>query len=241
MAYGLTQSMHVETASSEYATVTSHTFGIAQLATISIEGWFKFDSLPATGTIYGICTVGWTNQGVHLWYENVGGVYYLRFYQHTWGTETRLASYTITLNTGQWYHIACTKNGNSGASNGILYLDGVQVATATMNLTGGAGKAVNSLIGGTYNNGSFMYYSTGNMSLFRVWSTVRTQAQIADNKCTVFGAAESGMRAEYSLDNVYTDASGNAYTLTAVNTPTFEAETPSTCSSAINSGFLAFM
>lgn len=226
--YGLTQSLNVVRASSQRAS-RGDTYGLTSWQAFTIECWFQLDSLPTSGQVFSLGTIGWATIGAHLWIENNAGVYTIVGYRHAWGTNVTTISYTFTPVVGEWHHIAFTKD---SSHNGELIYDGVSVATGALGSGTGTTQTINSVFGCGWNNGSFTHFSDGNISLGRIWSTNRSATQIADNMCNVFGTAETNMRAEYSFDNVYTDASGNGYTLTATNSPTFEATLPSLCSSS---------
>lgn len=208
---------------------------------MSIEGWVNYSSLDANmalaskgdiGVIGGPWALRWTNDNVlHLYISD--------------GSTTSDSTVSWTPSTGTWYHVAAT---HDTSGNVKFYINGVQQGTTqTGARTAIAGADTNSFfIGGYSTTGGTTVTNTtitnGNISLVRFWSSVRTVTEINDNKCNVFGGAQTNMIGEWSLDNVLTDASGNGFTLTNNGSATFTSSVPSTCSaSTINSNFFALM
>jgi Concanavalin A-like lectin/glucanases superfamily/Secretion system C-terminal sorting domain len=85
------------------------------------------------------------------------------------------------LNTGvvmplnRWIHLTLVKSG----TNGILYLDGIQVSTQTNYFIGVGGS--NTTIGRQY--GGLSEFMDASMDEVRIWNTALTQAQIRDRMC----------------------------------------------------------
>ena len=229
MAYAISKSLNVARASSQNATI-NNTFGLSSYAAFTAEFTFRLASLPAVGEAYALGTIGWATIGVHFTIFNDAGVYKLRITRHSWFTSTTSLTYTFSPTAGTWYHVAFTKD--SGA-NAAIFLNGASVATGSIGTSTGSTLTAGSSIGAMYNNGSYVNYFNGDISISRIWSGVRTASEILDNICTQYGTATLNLQAEYSFNEVYTDASGNAYTLTAVNSPTFTSNVSATCSLAI--------
>ena len=227
MAYALTQSLNLVKASSQYTSRTD-TYGLTSWQALTEECWVKPASQPTAGGTIEISTIGWANIGVRLRYWDNAGATTLSVFRHAWFTDTTFLNYATTLSTGTYYHIAYSKD---ASGNVVLYINGTSVASGNVGSGTGTGVSASSTVGAGYNNGTLGQFPwDGNISLHRVWSVVRTQAEISANMCNVFGTATTNMRAEHSFDNVYTDSSGNAYTLTSSGTPTFVSSVPSTCS-----------
>lgn len=240
MAYGLTQSLDFERGSSQRASV-GNTYGLTRWGAFTIEAWIKLESQPPTDQRFGIATIGWNTIGAHLWYEDRGGVLNLRAYRHAWATNTTEMFYNVALSLEQWYHVAYTKD---SSNNGKLFLDGVEVAALAMGSATGATRTIQSSVGAAWNNGANQHFFDGEISLHRVWDTARTQAEISANMCNVFGGPTANLRAEHSLDGVYTDTSGNGYTLTPSGAPVFSLDVPSLCSltpGSFSAGFFLLM
>lgn len=160
-----------------------------------------------------------------MWYLDSGGTKQFRVMRHGWFVSQTNYTYNITLTTNTWYHVAYTYD---GSNTSIMYVNGVQVATAGIGNGTGSSISVASTLGASTGNSFPGELWTGNISLARLWNTVRTQTQIADNMCNVFGGSTSGLVAEWSLDGVYTSVPSNTYPWTN-NSSTFVSAVPSVC------------
>lgn len=228
MAYGLTQSIDFEAGSSQYANKTSSITGFPSgNASQTVEAWVKFESLPGTGlqmTMIGYGEDGTNNSAFQLGIVCRAGPVYHGVVDK-YGAEIE-GAVDLAFTTGVWYHYAARYN--SGTGNITWTKDGVDVESdtaGTINTT-----VTREGIGARTELSSPSNFFDGRMSLARVWTEARSEAQIAANMCNVLGAT-TNLAAEYTLDNALTDNSGNANTLTGVNSPTFGVDTPSTCAS----------
>ena len=86
----------------------------------TVEGWFYFDSVAATTNLFDF-RAGAGSDVAPLVYIDAGGE--LRFYSYS---ADRITGTTLT--TGQWYHIAVSRDG----SNTRLFLDGTLEGTWTV-------------------------------------------------------------------------------------------------------------
>jgi hypothetical protein len=232
-AYGLTQS--AAPANTKYFSVAAGA-PMAFTDNFTLETWVKLPSLPAAGTAYTAIsktTATPSNSSFYFYvvYDVSGTNYvlYMQTYNGSTGHSTQVA-WTPTTNT--WYHVAVTY-----ASGSVkYYVDGVQQGTTQTdaNTSINAVSGINTELG---RDGTFNDYMAGSMSLVRIWSQVQSAATIAANKCTVFGSAQTGMVAEWSLNNVLTDASGNGLTLTNNGTVPFSADVPSVCATVPTPSF----
>lgn len=235
MAYGLTQSADLEAGSSQYFS-RADTASLSLTGDFTLEGWVKFESLPGTDTkmqFISKWTGGATNDRTYQFYlRDSASVLQLVVFTSSdgAGTITDLETVDWTPSTGVWYHIAVSAD-LGVTSTYKFYVDGAQQGTDQTGLVPSMADTTAPFYLGVNGNATDSFFD-GRMSLWRVWSSIRTGTEINDNKCNVFGGATSNMQAEWSLDNVVTDASGNANTLTNVNTVTFGADVPSTCASA---------
>lgn len=188
---------------------------------MTLETWVKLES--TTGSMYIVSKrVGAGNQRSYSWTFNATQLEFVTF------TDGASAGVNVTVawtpSTGVWYHTAVTKNGTSIK----FYVDGAQQGTTQ---TGSNGTIFNGSapfeVGGNVADAGNDF--DGRMVLMRAWSTERTVTEINNNKCSILGAT-TGLQGEWGFDNAYTDNSGNGYTLTPLNTPTFGADVPATCS-----------
>ena len=230
MAYGLTKSLDFEFGSAQYADA-GDTVSLSITGDLTLECWANFESLPADGDRRGLMWK-WngTNQRSYAFHlRNSGGTYQLNGQASSNGTadagffDDVVVNWTPSVDT--WYHLALSID--PGVTSAFkFYVNGAQQgSTQTGVITG--------IFDGTspfqISENSGGIYMDGEISLVRVWSVIRTEEEIAANMCNVFGGAETNMAAEWSLDDVLTDASGNGNTLTAVNSPAFVSNVPATC------------
>lgn len=228
MAYAITQSLNLVNASTQYGS-SATTYGLTSWQAFTVEAWVKLNTNPASGLSYEVATIGWATIGARLRVTNLaGGGMTIEAFRHAWGIDTTFLRCAFSFTFGQWYHLAFTKD---GSNNGKLYLNGVLVGSAALGAGTGNTVSVLSTVGVGYDNGAITATSAwdGRISLHRVWNSAKTQQELSVNRCNVFGAATTGMVAEHSLDNVYTDASGGLFTLTATGTPTFAGDVPGVC------------
>lgn len=141
---------------------------------------------------------------------------------------------SFALNT--WFHLAWTYDGTR-TPRSKLYIDGTEplVYTSQSGTTAAAYDSSGALAfgGGTRTSGSpgqgnavNANYFNGYLSNCRVWNVARSQSDINNYKCTYI-ASDTGLVAAWSLNNVYTDGTGNGNTLTPVNSPVFVGSNPS--------------
>ena len=133
---------------------------------------------------------------------------------------------TTAVNDGNWHHIAAVYDGTDKR----IYVDGVLDATNS-NPHGakklGTGITRYGFIGDgseadTYNGGRNSIYFDGSIDEVRVWSTVRSAADISNNynKCVLEG--QDDLMLYYRMDgasgdNLLIDYSGNNYNGTLIN------------------------
>lgn len=232
MAYGLTQSADLERGSTQYFSA-SDSVSLSPTNNFTFEIWAKFESLPpGAGDSYNFMSHWNTGDKAFLWrLREDAGSYKFEAELTDDGSSGDLQGVTWVPSTGTWYHVAWT----FASGTGKFYVNGAQQGSdvtfsKTTMYNSGAAFNVGSLQGA---NDTF----DGRLSLGRVWSVVRTEAEIAGAMCTVFGTATTNMGAEWSLDNVLTDSSGNTNTLTNVNTVTFGADTPAVCAVVAGGAF----
>ena len=225
-----TQSVNFALASSEYALIIDATqTGLDFAGAMTIEGWFKFDTIPGTDGAMSLAGK-WLDAGGQdsylLQLIDQSGVQKIRFLNSNDGSSVGLATVNTSLVAGTWYHIAAIYTTDPLLE---VVIDGTSVGTS-------AGSLKTSIFNGS---GSFQVsgdngatYFNGNVSMLRAWNTNRTAAEINTNKCNVLGST-TNLSGEWTFDGVYTDNSGNSNTLTAFNTPTFESDVTAACGTAV--------
>lgn len=207
--------------------------------TFTIEGWFNADVFNTIGVLVGKWSTSGSNRSYGCRIYNDGGDIKLQLYTDADGSAggaTVSTSDIVTMNTGTWYHLAFILDSNTSQ----FYLDGADVGGGHT-LSTPASKNGEFVIGAERTNGTDG--SDGTFGLWRVWKGVaRTQTEIQDNMCKTLDSV-ANLSAEWTLDDVYTDNSGNAHTLTSSGTQSFVTDTPSTCGTVAtqNSNFLTYL
>lgn len=244
-AYALTKSAHLVAASSQSLTrADDATLDI--VGDLTIEGWIRIASAFTNGFLVSKWGdgVSWDRAAYELAIDSSGNFLKLSI-AGSGATDPNPAtvsvSWTPTLNT--WYHVAVVYTASAGSA--AFYVDGVQQGTTQTGLD----TAINNVtlpfaIGANHNSSDVpANFFDGDISLVRVWKEARTVTQISDNKCSVLGAT-TNLQGEWKLDDVLTDNSGNANTLTNNNTVTFTTALPScfvaTAASSIESDLIIF-
>lgn len=153
------------------------------------------------------------------------------------GSSGQAATVSYSFPTNTWTHVAVSY---TAASHTIeVIVNGVSQGTAT----GSLGTSIfngTSPVGVGSRPGAGQAQINGAQSVTRAWSTVRTASQVLANMCNVLGTT-TGLKAEWTLNNVLTDNSGNGNTLTNTGSVPFAADVPSICSAVVNGNFIEFM
>ncbi len=224
------QSIGLVAASAQYATANdSATLDVT--GNLTIETWVKFTSTPASTSsmLLGSKWLRGTNQrSYEFQLFNNGGTLQLRMLVSSDGSTNDDVAVNWTPSTGTWYHVAMVYTAATSKYDFYVGTEGVSDAQQGTQQTGTKTSIF---------NGSAKYYITSNegdeaaglldgrLCLMRVWSEARSLVNINTNRTLILGST-TNLSAEYTFDNVYTDNSGNANTLTAANTPTFSTDVP---------------
>lgn len=236
MAYGLTKSLDLEASSSQYV-AASDSATLSVTGDLTLEGWVKIESAPGSGVQYTFgakYTTTGNQRSYSFWYYNSGGTPQMGMTISSLGSNAVAASINHTLAIGSWIHVAFVYTASTGGIE--FFVDGSSVGSASGLYT--------SIFDGTADfqlgRENTTWYMDGEMSLWRLWAETRTEAEITDNMCSVLGPT-TNLGAEWTLDAVYTDNSGNSNTLTPSGSPTFATDVPSTCATAVNTTNFFYM
>jgi hypothetical protein len=152
----------------------NYDFGID--SSFSVEAWIKSTDTVGVGQIISKIDSdfrGWGFQRqdadlvVYVIHEYFVQDYIFHYY------------YSPTLFNGNWHHVAFSYNGNGSI---VLYVDGVQVVgTLYGTLTGSFANTASAVIGVSDFSGSPDEYWFGNIDDLRIWRSVRTPQEIANN------------------------------------------------------------
>ncbi|MCK5059896.1 MAG: fibronectin type III domain-containing protein [Candidatus Pacebacteria bacterium] len=219
---GNSHSIDLESSSSQYLSrtdIASTTPG----GDITMEAWFKLESLPGTSASYTVVTLDSADVSPYvaymIKYVNDSGTKKLKFNRARSCVTNNYTDYTVNLNIEQWYHTALTYDGTYIRG----YLDGSLVAGPTAQSGNGVSCGSQyTFIGALDSSGSTEHFD-GLIDDVRIWTSVRTGAEINDNKSAEIDSA-SGLVASWHLDNDLLDSSGNNRTLTNNNSAVFSTD-----------------
>lgn len=217
-------SLDLEQASNQYAS-RADTASLSITGDLAIEAWVKLESIGAGQEFYVFSKwLGTGNQRAYSFNITDGNTMRLLISQDGSTNDTLAVAWTPSLDT--WYHVAVSWD--ASASTAKFYIDGVQQGS---DQTGTRTAILNSSATAYIGASEGTAIADGKTVLVRVWSSERTAANFDDNKCTALGATAS-LAAEWTLDEVATDNSGNSNDLTLVNTPSYSADIPAECAPA---------
>lgn len=221
-----THSLDLESSSSQYASISDASqTGLDITGDFTIEGWIKIESSPASNTFYAIFNKGdatGTDGGYGFEYGNASGTLRLRAYWYNAPSNFSRVYKDITLNTGTWYHVACTVNVGT-ASGSTIYVNGLNysVTVEASSATSINNNSKDAQIGISKDG----QYFDGLLKDVRVFSNIRSQSEIIADAYTE-NVSDANLQGEWNFNNAYTDSSGNGNTLTASGSPVFSTNIP---------------
>lgn len=203
---------------SAYASITDAAqTGLDLSDDFTLEAWIKPDN--TAGYSFFLEKGDWATQGgrqysfgfqdddLTLWVGN--------------GTTTSALQSTLaTITQGVWSHVAVSYDRSAGSAK--FYVNGVLKQTVTGGVTTINTTSEQFTLGARWSGGAVHSWSyEGAMRDARVWNDIRTDAEIADNMNAELVGNESGLQAVWTLNDVWTDDTANANTLTPTNSPVF--------------------
>lgn len=196
---------------------------------ITLEGWFKFSSLPGNAQAQTLMS-RWDNTGPYdtfLWQiVNTAGVYSLEFlFVGNIGTDDLSVNFLSTPSAGVWYHLAMTWS--TATKQIITYVNGVSQGTSSAGANASITNTVASLYIGVFKDGSGNPANkvTGLIDEIRMWNVVRSATEISANYRKQIGT-DANMKLNLRFNNDYTDNSGNSNTGSGINSPVFSRNVP---------------
>jgi len=212
-------SLDLEASSAQYLSITDGAqTGLDITDDITIELWAKFES-TATNTFVAKWGVGFTRS---YWFQYSGGNLSFRFSNNGDTSVQALQAFTPTI--GVWYHFAVSRKRSDGVCR--FYVNGVQQ---------GVDQVLSA--GSTIFNGSSNFeigreqagspnYFDGLIDEVRVWSTVRSLADISDSMLQELPLPQADLRGYWKFANDFKDSTANSNDLTANNSPVFSTDKP---------------
>ena len=209
--------LDLESGSPQYA-IAADSAALSITGDVSVEAWVKFESMPAdrSDIVSKPATGGGAYGAYHIELENAASVYSLRGLTDVGGTP-QVVTFTWNPPTDIWYHVAYTRNSTSGVMK--LYINGKEVASST-NTTGASSDSTHDVYIGRFGSAVALPLD-GSVRDIRIFNDVRTQSEITADAATST-VSDAAMVGEWSLNNAYTDTSGNGNTLTTSGSPTFK-------------------
>lgn len=231
-------SLDLELGSTQYASIADASqTGLDITGDISFAGWVKIESAPSTSTqVFAAKNDPGSSQRAYIFAYNHDGsnLKIIAQVSSDGGSVNRdRISWTTTLNTGTYYHIAITVDvSNSAATEMVLYIDGVSQGNGTVDQDGSISAIFDSSapfsIGCDFNSGS------GGQNLFDglidevvITSDVMTQQEVSDLYAGWDATQKLDNIAGYwKLNNDYLDETANNNDLTATGSPSFSTTVP---------------
>ncbi|MFZ1664627.1 MAG: HYR domain-containing protein [Flavobacteriales bacterium] len=165
----------------------------------TIEFWMKTTQVGGNGSTWwnGAGIVDWNNLGVgHFGISMLGNklAFGTGYYITVIPNDVTIQSLD-SVNSGNWVHVACTREKSSGTMK--LYINGVLNSTSTSATSISFNGTDNLLIGriSVINN-----YFNGSIDDLRIWSKVRNAAEIAADMANTTSSNTSGLRVYYPFD-----------------------------------------
>jgi hypothetical protein len=122
---------------------------------------------------------------------------------------------TTDLTDGNWHHLAVAFATGGSADDFILYVDGIQESTSSLD------RVFNTQSSSNVKIGYWDEYFNGQFDEIRIWDDVRTAAEIRANMHAELSGSESNLVAYYQMSNgsgtSLTDNSSNSNTGTLTN------------------------
>ena len=217
-------SIDLESGSSQYLSVVdSSALDLSTSGTL--EAWVNFESLPSYNADYKFVSK-WNSSSNDRSYlfdlENTAGTYNLIFGVSSSGGGGSYSGHSVnwTPETDVWYHVAATYN----AGTVKLYVDGDQVGSDG-SVSSSIYDGASDFIVGSQEGGTSAFFD-GLIDDVRVWSDVRTEAEIEDNMFEALTGSESNLVGYWDLNGTTTDQTSNGNDLTENNGPSYSSEPP---------------
>jgi hypothetical protein len=232
-----TNSLNLVTASSQYAMRAGQNCNnLSGFTSMTWEFWVKFDII---GVDYNLVSKNYRPLADNSRSYNIGfssaNKMALTVTDDGTASSGHFRQYYADVATtvvGAWQHYAVSYNGSTQTL--VVIKDGSTVVPMT--LIDGTGcthmfdnPTADLQIGG-YND---IYYIDGLMNEVRIWSDVRTPAEIQANYTKQLLGTEANLEGYWRLNNNGLDLTVNGNDLTLVNSPTYSTDVPFTCGTDI--------
>ncbi len=230
-----TNSLSLVASSSQYAYITDTAqTGLDITGDMTVEGWVKFTSQPATDTRETILSKWDSSDRSYIFsYRDITSVTYLDLFISATSTGGGVVSIAYSFTNSIWYHVAVVYTASTGTAE--FYVNGASIGTASGLDTSIYNSTAPFLIG-AYSSTATDFFD-GLVDEVRVWNDIRTATEISDNYQKELLGTETGLVGYWQLDNDYLDMTANNNDLTAVNSPVFSTDVPFTGITTTNAPF----
>ena len=228
MAYGLTQSADLENATPNGFSVADNAL-LRESVPFSIEMWVNLESAPSSDSFVLMSKSAAGASGFVFRYQDIAGTKSLNLVKAA-VIDQNVNITALTL--GTWTHLKAVQT-----STKVEYFVDEVSAGSFSNSSAYVSSVGASVFLGKVDTGVGGSSFDGKMSLVRFWQADKTSST---DKCSVLGTT-TGLSAEWTLDNVLTDNSGNGFTLTNINSTPFVTDVPSVCSVSATPSRLALL
>jgi len=219
-----THSLDLESSSSQYAYITdANQTGLDLSGDFTIEFWTKLESVPGTGRYSFVAKAdGGNGQTSYEVYHNLSTSTLTLFISDDGnGGANTDDGVSWSPAAGVWYHVAVAYN--TSATEAYFYVNGQLLGTKTsFDQTSIYNGTKDFNIGCTFGNVTTRSnFVDGLLDDVRVWSDIRTQAEIVNNAGKELVGDEANLVGYWKFNNDYTDLTSNNNDLTSSGSPTF--------------------
>ena len=204
--------------------------GLSPTGDFTIEAWIKLrNKIPVSG-FYSFVTkyLNPSDQSFIFAYQDFAGVPSIQMYVSGNGTDFDRAYYTTDLPIGAWFHLAVVVDISELVSTTEItfFIDGVNKGNGIVGTT--AASSFTSMYSGAadFEIGTFSDANAldGQIDDVRMWSDIRTDAEIRDNMLTELVGDEANLEGYWKLNGDLLDSTVNENHLTAAGTilPVFD-------------------
>lgn len=196
----LGQNNSMEFSGNDYVSLGDN-FGFSSTDQFTVEAWIKVTSTGNFQQIVSKLDGGFTGWGMQVRPDGRLSAYLFSVY----GVNQRFVDGTAIVQDDTWHHVAMSWN---GVDQITLYVDG-EIDPISGTAPGGAtlgsiATAADTHIGNYEGTGSPGEFLDGYVDDVRIWSGVRSDAEILANYNTELSGNETNLLAYYKFDNVGT-------------------------------------
>lgn len=147
----------------DYLTVPQNAAFSFGTGDFTVEGWWNFNNISISQGLISLGTGANGGGPYNGWWFDYESSGILRFYRYAGGSEI-YSSFSVTLVTNTWYHIACTRSGTAVK----MFVNGVQVGTTATSSTSFDNVNSDPLVIGRFITGQGTFYLDGYVSDVRI-------------------------------------------------------------------------